>query len=138
MVPDSEFAVLQDSTAISRQNLSQTRQDIRRCALDGGLTEDEAGRFVLAVSEIANNTIEHANSTGQLRILRDDSTSVIAEISDHGPGIPARVPTRPAAEATSGRGLWLARRLADRLDFLVGRGGTLVRVEMFLHRGKPA
>lgn len=127
------YTVVHDASLITRDSLAQTRQTARECALNSGLSEDSAGRFVAAVSEVASNTIRHADATGQIRILQDDATRLIAEILDHGPGIAQPQVTLPPPVATSGRGLWLAQAFADRVEIHAHRGGTVVNVEMNLH-----
>ncbi len=110
-------------------------REIRTAALDrardAGLDPRAAAGFALAVSEAASNTLRHAHQTGEYRIVRDDQTSLYAEVSDTGPGLNAQPATElPAPDATSGRGLWLMRELADHLDVESSTAGTTVRVAM--------
>jgi anti-sigma regulatory factor (Ser/Thr protein kinase) len=129
-----QLSVVHGPTQISLSSLHVTRETVRQCARQGGLDPEPASRFVGAVSEVANNTIAHANSTGQLRIIQDDATALIAEVSDQGPGLTSTGDAMPDSTATSGRGMWLARAFADRLTVHPGRPGTIVRIVMFLRR----
>jgi anti-sigma regulatory factor (Ser/Thr protein kinase) len=130
-----EPVVLHGPTPIARSTLATTREAVRQCARQGGLDDEPTDRFVTAVSEIASNTIKHADGTGQLRIIQDDDTQLIAEVSDQGPGVTSTsADPLPDTAATSGRGLWLAHKLADRLIISSRRVGTVVRIVMSLRR----
>jgi anti-sigma regulatory factor (Ser/Thr protein kinase) len=96
--------------------------------------------FALVVTELATNSIKHANSSGEIRIVRDDERAVYAEVSDHGPGIDtARPSTPPAPDAVKGRGLWLSDQLSDHMHITTGPDGTTIRVEIDLpNSGPPA
>jgi anti-sigma regulatory factor (Ser/Thr protein kinase) len=129
-----QLSVVHEPTPITVSSLHATRETLRRCARQGGLDHEPTSRFVAAVSEVANNTIAHANATGQLRIVQDDGTALIAEVSDRGPGLTSTGEAIPDSSATSGRGMWLARAFADRLTVHASRAGTIVRIVMFLRR----
>ncbi|ARF54229.1 ATP-binding protein [Streptomyces gilvosporeus] len=96
--------------------LPQLRLLVEECAAREGLREPRRGEFVLAVDEIAGNAVEHAGGWGRLVLLRVGD-ELECRISDAGPGfseavIPELLPGLDGAP--NGRGLWLARLVADR------------------------
>ncbi|MGY5125354.1 ATP-binding protein [Streptomyces nigrescens] len=106
--------------------LPQLRLLVEECAAREGLCEPRRGEFVLAVDEIAGNAVEHAGGSGRLE-LRQVGDELECRISDAGPGfseevIPELLPGLDGA--TQGRGLWLARLVADRFTVAGGAAGT--------------
>ncbi|MFI0154571.1 ATP-binding protein [Streptomyces lydicus] len=96
--------------------LPQLRLLVEECAAREGLREPRRGEFVLAVDEIAGNAVEYAGGSGRLE-LRRVGDELECRISDTGPGfseavIPELLPGLDGAP--KGRGLWLARLVADR------------------------
>ncbi|MFJ9618702.1 ATP-binding protein [Streptomyces noursei] len=121
--------------------LPQLRLLVEECAAREGLNEPRRGEFVLAVDEIAGNAVEHAGGAGRL-VLRRVGDELECRISDAGPGfseavIPELLPGLDGAP--KGRGLWLARLVADRFAVAPGTGteteeaqGTVVTVAVRL------
>ncbi|TJZ44211.1 ATP-binding protein [Streptomyces piniterrae] len=106
--------------------LPQLRLLVEECAAREGLHEPRRGEFVLAVDEIAGNAVEHAGGSGRL-VLRRVGDELECRISDAGPGfseavIPELLPGLDGA--TKGRGLWLARLVADRFAVAAGPGAV--------------
>ena len=66
-----------------RSDLSQVRALVLQQARKAGLTEGRASDLVLAVSEVAANTLRHTRSSGTLAIWHDDD-EVVCEIHDEG------------------------------------------------------
>ncbi|MFI0789327.1 ATP-binding protein [Streptomyces lydicus] len=96
--------------------LPQLRLLVEECAAREGLREPRRGEFVLAVDEVAGNAVEHAGGAGRLE-LRRVGDELECRISDSGPGfseavIPELLPGLDGGP--KGRGLWLARLVADR------------------------
>jgi anti-sigma regulatory factor (Ser/Thr protein kinase) len=115
--------------AITLAALPRLRAGVLAAARRAGLDRERAQCFAIAVNEVATNTVRHAGG-GHLR-LSTAPGSIEAEVTDTGPGIPRWVRVGlPAPEALGGRGLWLARTFADRLDIHSDRAGTRVRVGM--------
>jgi serine/threonine-protein kinase RsbW len=131
-VDDQDQQTLMDEV-VTINNLVELRTHVLRLAARAGLNTDRADEFTLAVSEAVSNAIQHAGGRGELAVVKDDQSRLIAEISDEGPGIPCAVTVRlPAGDATGGRGLWLVQTLADHVEVRTSDGGTTVRLEMSL------
>ncbi|MFF4699197.1 ATP-binding protein [Streptomyces chattanoogensis] len=106
--------------------LPRLRLLVEECAAREGLCEPRRGEFVLAVDEIAGNAVEHAGGSGRLVLLRVGD-ELECRISDAGPGfseavIPELLPGLDGAP--KGRGLWLARLVADRFAVAAGTAAT--------------
>ena len=82
---------------------------------------------VLVAHELATNVIRHGGGFGRLRMWRE-SGRIVCRVSDSGPGMPALV-KEPEARRPGGRGLWIARRLAD-VRIESGPSGTVVVAAM--------
>jgi anti-sigma regulatory factor (Ser/Thr protein kinase) len=83
---------------------------------------------VLAVHEIAANSIRHGGGRGTLRVWRDGG-SLVCEIRDRGHiRDPLVGRTRPLPNATGGRGLWIANQICDLVQIRSTAAGTVVRV----------
>lgn len=93
-----------------------------------GLAPDRVADLVLAVNELASNSIEHGPGTGRFRMWT--GPDVVAEISDDGGEMDAPFPglTLPPPEGARGRGLWLASELCDVLQAWSDADRTVVRV----------
>ncbi|HEX4288901.1 MAG TPA: ATP-binding protein [Trebonia sp.] len=113
-------------------NLSEVRVLAETQARTAGLAEDRIVDFVIAVSEIAANTVRHARTQGSIEIW-SDAGEIICEMRDGGvitdPAV-GRVP--PAADANGGHGLWLVHQICDRVDLRSGEDGTVIRLHMSL------
>ncbi|KOG89138.1 ATP-binding protein [Streptomyces varsoviensis] len=108
------------------EDLPGLRVAVGECAASAGLKEPRWGEFVLAVNEIASNAIEHGGGRGCLT-LRRRSGELECRIADDGPGFPESVIPEllPGLDgAHTGRGLWLARLVTDRLVIDGGAAGA--------------
>jgi len=92
--------------------------------LDRGSAED----LVLAVNELASNSVRHGGGRGTLRYWRE-AQALVCEVHDAGHIEDPHVGrTRPGPKAHSGRGLWLVNQLCDEMQIRSSRAGTVVRV----------
>ena len=64
-------------------DLAAVRAVVYGCALEAGLPESRAIDLVLAVSEVAANTVRHAKSPGSLKIWYD-TEEIVCQIQDEG------------------------------------------------------
>jgi len=122
-----------------RSDLSQVRALVLRQAREAGLAEDKASDLVLAVSEVAANTLRHTRSSGTLAIWHD-AGEVVCEIRDTGVITdPQAGQRRPPANASGGHGLWIVHQVCDLVELVSDGSGTTVRMHMALRRpGGPA
>ena len=92
---------------------------------------DRASDAMLAVHELAVNSIIHGGGHGVLRIDQtDDSLVFTVEDTDGTASVPSI--GEPHGQATSGRGLLIAQRLSDRLTIEAPPGRTRVRLHLSL------
>ncbi len=95
-----------------------------------GLLSARIADLVLAVDEVATNSLRHAGGSGRLRVWRGPR-SVVCEVSDAGRVEGALVDRRrPGADAAAARGLWLANQLCDLVQLRSSASGTTVRLHM--------
>lgn len=111
-------------------DLSQVRSLAEAQARDAGMTDGRVVDFVLAVSEVAANTVRHARPPGSLEIWYD-TEEIICEIRDEGiiadPLVGRR---RPASDATGGHRLWLVHQACDFVELRSDENGTIIRLHM--------
>ena len=108
-----------------------------RSAVAAGAGELGAGQrvddVVLVAHELASNVVRHGGGRGQLRLWREDHR-IVCRVSDSGPGLAdadALGAEPPSPQVPGGRGLWIARRLAD-LRIESSPAGTVVTASMSL------
>ncbi|MEV0198941.1 ATP-binding protein [Nonomuraea sp. NPDC050691] len=115
-------------------DVAGARGAVERFALAHGLADERAVDLVLAANEAVVNAIAYGDGKGVLRLWRDGD-SVACEIRDHGSGIAERTLDRedpPPMTSAGGWGIWLIRRLADKVAITTGPDGTAVRIAMSL------
>jgi anti-sigma regulatory factor (Ser/Thr protein kinase) len=113
-------------------NLSEVRTLAEKHARKAGLPDGRVVDFVIAVSEVAANTVRHAHSPGSMEIWYD-TEEIVCEIHDHGViADPAVGHEPPAAYAAGGYGLWLVHQVCDRVELHSDETGTTVRMYMSL------
>jgi anti-sigma regulatory factor (Ser/Thr protein kinase) len=115
-----------------RSDLSQLRALVLAQAREAGLAEGKTNDLVLAVSEVAGNTLRHTRSSGTLAIWHDER-EIVCEIHDEGIITdPKAGQVKPGIDATGGHGLWLVNQVCDRVELISGPSGTTVRMHMWL------
>ena len=108
--------------------LDQLRRFVSGHAARAGLDAGRVQETVLAVHEVATNSIRHGGGQGTLRIWQSGNT-LICEIRDRGRiQDPLVGRTRPGPEETSGRGLWLANQVCDLVQLRSLPAATIVRL----------
>jgi anti-sigma regulatory factor (Ser/Thr protein kinase) len=116
-------------------DLAAIRAVVHRYATRAGLPESRVSDLVLAVSEVAANTIRHANSPGCLKIWYD-TREIICQIEDEGTiPDPMAGRRRPSLNARGGHGLWIVHQVCDRVEIDSGASGTTVRLHMTIPGG---
>jgi anti-sigma regulatory factor (Ser/Thr protein kinase) len=113
-----------------RTDLSKVRALVLQQARSAGLTEGRASDLVLAVSEVAANTLRHTGSAGTLTIWRQ-AGELVCEIQDEGTITdPLAGQRRPGPDATGGHGLWLVYQVCDLVELRSDETGTTIRMHM--------
>jgi anti-sigma regulatory factor (Ser/Thr protein kinase) len=121
--PDGAVPLAYDS------DLRTVRTHVSRCAAEAGLADDRVTDLVLAVSEVAANTLRHTSGGGMLRIWHTDQ-EVVCQITDSGQiDDPLAGRRRPASDA-HGQGLWVVNQVCDLVELRSGKEGTTIRMHI--------
>jgi serine/threonine-protein kinase RsbW len=107
-------------------DLPTVRAFAQRHGEELGLTADQVMSLVIAVSELATNTLQHTSGGGRVRIWAENG-QVACDVIDHGP-MRALRRRMPAADADRGRGLAIVERLCNQVDAIAGDEETIVRL----------
>jgi anti-sigma regulatory factor (Ser/Thr protein kinase) len=92
--------------------------------------EQRTADLVLAVNELAANSLIHATGEGELRVWVDNG-HLVCEIADEGSiADPLAGRRRPSFEAPGGRGLWIVNQLCDLVEMRSSGDGTTIRVRV--------
>jgi anti-sigma regulatory factor (Ser/Thr protein kinase) len=101
-------------------------------AREAGLPEARVQDLVLAVSEVAANTLRHTRSSGTLAIWHD-TDEIVCEIRDSGTITnPDQGARKPPPGSSGGHGLWLVRQVCDQVELISDDSGTTIRMHMTL------
>ena len=118
--------------AFSAANLVEVRGLAGKFAADAGFPSSRAANLVLAVNEIATNSVVHGGGKGMFRIWRE-AGALSCEVRDAGQIINPLVDREAPAPGSAGsRGLWLANQLCDLVQIRSLPGGSAVRLHMWL------
>lgn len=106
----------------------QARVVCARAGLSAAATDD----LVLALHEVATNSVEHGGGCGELRTWTRPDVLVF-EVSDLGVIDDPLVGRQAASDlAEGGRGVWLANQLCDLVQIRSSSRGTVVRLHHWL------
>jgi len=136
-IPDFEPlqapAVEPDARTYSRTGcLAALRELITVRAEREGLSSARVADLVLAVDELATNTLRYARGEGTLRVWREDAT-LIVEVADSGHiADPLAGRDCPPPTELGGRGLYLVNQLCDLVQLRSSPEGSVIRVHMQL------
>ena len=116
--------------------LHQLRAAVLAHAARAGLPEDRVGDVMIAVHELAANTVRHGAGAGQLVICTEPGT-LQCQVFDAGAARPngranGTGDSPPPWPSPEGHGLWLVRQLADRLSIARWHGGYQVTAHFAL------
>jgi anti-sigma regulatory factor (Ser/Thr protein kinase) len=108
--------------------LRAVRAFVAEQAGQAGLDQRFAEAMVLAVGEIAANSLRHGGGYGEVRAwVQDDS--LVCEISDQGHiTTPLVGRVRPVLDGRGGAGLWVANQVCDLVQIFSSPHGTTIRV----------
>lgn len=120
------------------QSLSEVRHQVAEWAAPH-LSAEHTTDLVLAVHEIATNSVRHGGGSGRLRCWLQDGDMFVCEVQDSGRferPLVGRV--APPTEDEVGRGLWLANQLCELVQVRSGPEGTVVRLHHACNGADPA
>jgi len=116
--------------SFSGADLTPLRVRVREWAAGGQLDGERAERLVLAVNELATNSVRHGGGGGLLLMWREGET-LMCEVRDLGrieePLVGLR---RPSPDRPSGRGLWLVNQVCDLVQIRSAHTGSAVRIHL--------
>jgi anti-sigma regulatory factor (Ser/Thr protein kinase) len=111
-------------------DLSRVRAWVGGIGQAFGLGEDRVQDLVVAVSEVATNSVRHAGGTGNLRVWSSGDT-LICEVRDRGKiDDPMVGRARPGTGQTSGFGMWLVHQLCDVVQLRTYDEESVARLHM--------
>jgi anti-sigma regulatory factor (Ser/Thr protein kinase) len=114
-----------------REMRSLVADRVRAAGLPPGRTVD----LVLAVSEVAANTLRHTPAGGTVRIWRT-AREVICQVDDAGYITDPLAGRRaPDPDRNGGYGLWLVNKSCDLTEMRTSQEGTTTRLHMRLANG---
>jgi anti-sigma regulatory factor (Ser/Thr protein kinase) len=117
---------------IAANTLSQVRRTVACQAAAAALTRSKTSDLILAVNEVATNSVVHGGGSGTLR-LWIDGDALVCEVTDAGRIDDPLIGRLPPADGTEGgRGLWLATQLCDLIQVRSFATGAAVRLHMRL------
>ena len=112
------------------KTLPLLRRFVTRVAGQAQLEEQRLADMLMAVNEVATNSVCHGGGGGLLRIWREPDR-VVCEVSDGGLiDRPLAGRVRPGIAQPGGRGLWLANQLCDLVQVRSFAEGSVVRLHM--------
>ncbi len=113
--------------AFAVQDLGSLRHFVSAWASEEMLDDERREGLVLAVNELATNSIRHGGGAGRLLVWRERDT-LMCEVRDGGHIAEALVGRRrPELHEHGGRGLWLVNQLCDLVQVRSWAGSTVVR-----------
>lgn len=113
-----------------RHDLKMVRSAVLKHATRVGLDHSQVENFVVAVNEVATNSVVHGGGAGTLAIW-DDVDTVICELHDAGRIVEPLVGRRrPPVDHAGGAGLYLAHQFCDLVQLRSTDAGTTVRLHM--------
>jgi anti-sigma regulatory factor (Ser/Thr protein kinase) len=122
-------AIVQE-LAFSADDLADVRRFVARRARQAGMGQARRDDLVLALNEIATNSVRHAGGRGTLRAWYEPGT-LICEVRDEGRiEDPLAGRRKPRVDQVGGYGLWLANQVCDLVQVRSYADGTAVRVHM--------
>jgi anti-sigma regulatory factor (Ser/Thr protein kinase) len=116
--------------AFDGESLGAVRRLLAARAAEAGLDAERASELVLAVNEVATNSVRHAGGAGTIRVWVG-TRWLVCELEDRGridDPLAGREP--PTADRQNGRGLWIANQVCDLVQVRSSATGTVVRLHV--------
>jgi anti-sigma regulatory factor (Ser/Thr protein kinase) len=119
-----------EQLAFAMGQLHDLRGFVTRHAHAAGFDAERTSDVVLAVNEVATNSLRYGGQRGTLTIWQDGPT-LICEVHDTGQiADPLAGRRLPSPTAVGGFGLWLVNHLCDLVQVRTGPGGSVVRLHI--------
>lgn len=124
---NNDYKVVENIAVASNfENLALVEGLIDRTCSNCGISEDNYGNVLIAVTEAFNNAVVHGNGNDASKKVEvsvgEKEDSLFFSVRDNGPGFDfANIadPTAPEnIEKENGRGIYLMRHLADNVEFM--------------------
>jgi anti-sigma regulatory factor (Ser/Thr protein kinase) len=116
--------------AFAGDSLEALRQFVGRRADAAGMNPARRADLVLAVNEVATNSVLHGGGEGTLLVWTEGDT-VVCDLRDSGRfDHPLAGRVRPSPDRVGGHGLWLANQLCDLVQVRSFATGTAVRLHL--------
>ena len=125
--PVGEPAATVLDLAFDSGTLHALRSGLKAHVCRAGLSADRAEDVVLAVHELAANAVHHGAGTGRLRVWRR-AGALLCQVEDGDPLAACGQAALNPLPSRPGHGLWVVRRLADRMRVLSSARGTRATV----------
>ena len=109
-------------------SLAATRDLVLEQGLRAGLSPDRADAMVIAVNELATNTVQHTSDVGRLAVWVEEGV-LVCQLSDTGhltDPLAGRIP--PSPTHCGGRGLVLVNQFCDLVRIHTRPGATTIRL----------
>lgn len=111
--------------------LGDVRTAVDTYTTDAGMPPERAADLVLAVNEVATNSLRHGGGHGVLRVWASPE-AVVCQVTDDGRiANPLIGRHRRSLLAVGGRGIWLVHQLCDLVEVRSGAEGTTVRMSVY-------
>jgi anti-sigma regulatory factor (Ser/Thr protein kinase) len=116
--------------SFKRDTLDELRRFVGQRAAEAGMGVERRSDLVLAINELATNSITHGGGGGIVHVW-EEGEMVVAEVWDHGHiHDPLAGSQQPAPDQDLGRGLWLVNQLCDLIQMRSFDAGSVVRIHM--------
>lgn len=113
-------------------DLRAVRDLVAGHAARAGLAWERVPDLVLAVSEVAANTLRHTTAGGTVQVWHTGE-EIVCQIDDTGRiADPLAGRARPAEDELRGHGLWLVNQVCDLVEVRTSAVGTTIRLSMSL------
>jgi anti-sigma regulatory factor (Ser/Thr protein kinase) len=117
-----------------RSDLRAVRAMVTRAGQRAGLQASRVTDLVLAVSEVAANTLRHTRAGG-IALAWQAGDEMLCQVSDSGYiADPLAGLRRPSPDKPGGQGLWLVNQVCDLVELRTTEAGTAVRLHMRIRR----
>ena len=115
-------------------DLRMVRSFVATRASGAGLSPRRISDLVLAISELAANTLRHTTAGGTVQLWQNGE-EIICQVADTGQITDPLAGRRPPSHGLlGGNGLWLVNQLCDLAQARTGPAGTTTRLHMRLHQ----